>query len=374
MNKRLRTIARSTHIWIGLPLGLLFCLMGLSGSIILYRDAIEATLRPAWKAASGLRPASVLAEADRDMRRRWPAAAPSRISFPRAAGEPYEYQIRVGERAVHAYFDPATGEMLGTFETPWLDWVAGFHQNLLLPPSGRQLVGVIGIGLFLSSVSGLVIWFLRNRSWRNSFRIAWGASWNRLSFDLHRTIGFTANIFLLILSFTGICLGFPDTFRGLSEIVTGSSGARAARITVPPSAMRQSLDSYIRAAVFALPDSIVRELRFPQSADRPVVVRLWRRGDYREEGTNLVSLDPATARVIAVDTPQNWSPARKLASAPAPIHYAEWGGPVVKALWAMAGITPSILFVSGLWFWISGYRARTKTVKQAERPGVLAAR
>jgi hypothetical protein len=30
-----------------MPLGLLFCLMGLSGSIILYRDAIEASLRPA---------------------------------------------------------------------------------------------------------------------------------------------------------------------------------------------------------------------------------------------------------------------------------------------------------------------------------------
>jgi uncharacterized iron-regulated membrane protein len=370
----LRSGAKFAHIWIGIPFGLLFCLMGLSGSLILYRDAIEAALRPSWKATKLSNPASVLTEGDRNIRQRWPDATPNRITFPRVAGEPYEYQMRAGDRSIHAYFDAGTGELLGTFELPWLDRIAGFHQNLLLPPSGRQIVGVIGIGLFLSSLSGLTIWFLRNRMWLSTFRIAWGAPWNRLSFDLHRAVGFTANVFLLILSVTGICLGFPETFRGFSEIATGTTGARAPRITVQSATMKMPLESYIGAALESVPGGTVREFRFPQAADRPVVVRIWRKGDYRDEGSNQVSLDPPTARVVAVDKPANWSAARKLASIPSPIHYAEWGGPMVKTLWAIAGVTPLILFVSGFWFWFVGYRVRSRKVKRSEPAGVLATR
>jgi uncharacterized iron-regulated membrane protein len=116
---------------------LLFCLMGLSGSVTLYRDGIEDALRPAWKAARHSKPVFVLDDADRNMRRRWPDATPVQISLPGKAGEPYEYQIRAGDRPVHAYFDAATGELLGVFDLPWLDWITEFHQNLRLRPSGR---------------------------------------------------------------------------------------------------------------------------------------------------------------------------------------------------------------------------------------------
>ena len=72
----LRSGAKFAHIWIGIPFGLLFCLMGLSGSLILYRDAIETALRPSWKATKLSNPASVLTEGDRNIRQRWPDAMP----------------------------------------------------------------------------------------------------------------------------------------------------------------------------------------------------------------------------------------------------------------------------------------------------------
>jgi uncharacterized iron-regulated membrane protein len=367
----LRNTSKSWHIWLGLAIGPLFCLMGLSGSLLVYRDAIETAARPQWNAASQSKPVSILAEIDSQLRRRWPAAATNRIVFPRSPGEPYELQIRVGGEQIHAYFDPASGGLLGTFDLPWLDWIAGFHQNLRLPPSGRQIVGVIGIALFLSSLTGLSIWFLRNPSWRTIFRVGWTAPWNRLSFDLHRATGLAANATLLIISFTGICIGFPDTFRSFSEAVTGTTGARTARVSVQPSEMKQPLDAYIQSARAAVP-GVVREVRFPQSPDRPVTVRIWRKGEYREEGSNLISLDPATARIVAADTPSGWTAARKLASLPAPIHYGEWGGPLVRALWCLTGIAPTVLFVSGLSFWLAGYRARRRMSKRAEPAGVLA--
>jgi len=35
MKKNIRSVAKAWHVWLGLSLGLLFCLMGLSGSLIL---------------------------------------------------------------------------------------------------------------------------------------------------------------------------------------------------------------------------------------------------------------------------------------------------------------------------------------------------
>jgi uncharacterized iron-regulated membrane protein len=373
MKKILRSIARGWHIWLGLAVGVPFCLMGLSGSLIVYRDAIETAARPHWMAAGKVRPPSMLAEVDSQMRRRWPNAVPNRITFPRSPSEPYQFLIHDAAKQVHAYFDSGTGEFLGTFELPWLDWIAGFHQNLRLPPSGRQMVGAIGIALFLSTLTGLATWFLHNPAWSNIFRVGWKAPWNRFSFDLHRATGLAANATLLTVSFTGICIGFPETFRSFSEVATWTQGARAAHVSVQPSKMKQPLAAYVQSAQAAVPGQ-VRELRFPTSPDRPVTVRIWRDGDNREEGSNQVHLDPATAQVVAVDTQVQWTAARKLASLPAPIHYAEWGGPLVKALWCLTGLAPTVLFVSGLSFWLAGYRARRRTSKRAEQARVLATR
>ncbi len=365
MKPTLRIVTRNFHVWAGLTLGLLFCLMGLSGSLIVYRDSIEAALRPEWKATSHSRPESVLAEADARIGQRWPDAVRSRITFPQAGGEPYEYQIRVHKMPIHVYFDATTGELLGTWNLPWLEWITGLHQNLLLPPEGRQLVGFIGIGLFFSSLSGLTIWMLRSQSWKAIFRISWRASWNKVNFDLHRSIGVVANALLLVISFTGICLGFPDTFRAFAETVTGTSAARMTRISVQSSDMAKPLDAYLQAALGAVPGGTIRELRFPQEAGRPAVARIWLKGDYREDGSNnQVTLDPASARVLGVDAAANWTPARRIAALPAPIHYAEWGGPAVKMLWCLTGLTPSFLFLSGVWFWMTGYRARQKAATQ----------
>jgi uncharacterized iron-regulated membrane protein len=120
--------------------------------------------------------------------------------------------------------------------------------------------------------------------------------------------------------------------------------------------MKQPLDTYVQAAGQAISGGVIREFRFPQSPDRPVQIRVWRERDFRDEGSNQVSLDPASARIVAVDASANWSAARKLASIVSPIHYAEWGVPLVKAIWCLTGLTPTALLVSGFSFWLAGYR------------------
>ncbi len=359
MKRNVRAAAKLVHVWGGLTLGLLFCLMSLSGSLIVFRADVERALRPHWRAAGQTRPASPLLESEAAARRRWPAATFTRLTLPKAPGDPYEYEIRVDGRPLRAFCDAATGEVLGTFSLPWLDWITDFHHNLLLGRTGRRLTGVAGIGLFFSSLTGFVLWIYRNQPWTVLFRAGWRGPFRKRNFELHRAAGVFANVFLLLLSATGIGLAYPQTLRGAVETLIGKAASRPPRVSVPSSAMAQPLEAYVQAARAALPGGIVRELRFPSSAGSPVTARMWLPGDFRMEGSNQAALDPATARVLSVDSAAAWSTATRVTQSAGPRHDAEWGGAAVKVLWSLAGAAPAFLFLSGFWIWRAANRARS---------------
>ena len=225
--------------------------------------------------------------------------------------------------------------------------------------------------MFLTSISGLALWLWRgmihNGTWTSVFQIDWRRR-KTLNFQLHRLAGLAANVVLLILSATGITLGFPQTFRNLVE-------TKPPNVRIQKGGKRLPLESLIQAALHEIPGGQLREVRLPQNSTSPVTVRIWHAGDFRPEGSNQVTLNPATAAVLAIDRAASWTPAKRAIMAPTPIHFGEWGGRFVKALWCLAGIAPTLLFLSGFAIWWMGFRARRKvriTAKE-QAQGVLIA-
>jgi len=367
MKHIVRSVIKNIHVYLGLSIGLLFCMMGLSGSLLVYRAEIERALRPSWQAQGAARPALPISEAEHNVHNRWPAATVQRLVLPQDAKEPVEFLIRDNGTQTHVYCDAVTGEVLGTFEVAWLDWIVGLHHNLRLGPVGRQLVGTIGIALLLASVSGLALWLWRgmlgNGAWRTMLHINWSRPKTR-NLQLHRAAGLFANLFLLLQALTGITLGFPQTFRSAVELFTGQSTERPPRAKLQDKGPRQPLEVLLQAAVQEVPGGQAREVRLPQNDRGPVTVRVWHEGDFRPEGSNQVTLNSATAAVISVDRSANWSVARRIEMTPASVHYAEWGGGPVKAVWFAIGIAPTLLFVSGLAIWWTGYRARRQVAEK----------
>lgn len=357
MNGTFRIAAKTVHIWLGLAVGLPFCMMGLTGSLLVYRADIEKMLRPNWHAHSTTRSPQPLSEAERNIKARFPNSTLQHVSL-----SEFEFTIRDRGKQTHVYCDPLTGELLGTFKVPWLDWRVGLHHNLRLGPAGRQIVGAIGIALFLTSISGLALWLwrgvLRNGTWRSVFQIDWRRR-KTANFQLHRLSGLAANVFLLILSSTGIVLGFPQTFRSLVKEPT--------RVTVEKVGERLPLEMLLQSALREIPGGQAKELRLPQNNAAPVTVRIWHAGDFRPEGSNQVSLNPSTAAVLSVDRSADWSTAKRIVMSPTPIHYAEWGGGIVKALWCVTGIAPTLLFLSGFAIWWMGFRAAKRAPKQVSQ-------
>ncbi len=93
------------------------------------------------------------------------------------------------------YLDPPTGKVQEA--TPgggFIGWVRSFHENLTLREyMGREIVGLVGFAMLISSLSGIYLWWPA----RGRFREALGARPGlRLSRNLHYLFGIYGAIVL----------------------------------------------------------------------------------------------------------------------------------------------------------------------------------
>jgi uncharacterized iron-regulated membrane protein len=359
---------RTFHVWTGLTIGALFCVMSLSGSVLVLSPLIEGWLRPAWTPKSDARPSYVLTEASTNIAQQWPNARIGTVSFPAHPGSPIEVGVRIPDGdQLRIYVDARSGEVLGTFALPWLDWLTDLHHHLQVESVGKRIVGSIGICLILSSLTGLLTWAVRSSRWTRMFGKRRGTAWQFTKFDLHRSVGVIGNALLLFVSTTGVVISFPQTVSRLLGAPAEVARPPYPRIEGRPEnpLVQATLEKYLAAAERAVPGGTVRQLRIPPTPDRPVIARLWLPGDLQQTGSTRVSFEPGTARVLVVDKPAEWPLPKRIVRAATPLHYGEWGGISLRVLWFFIGLMPAVLYVSGVMMWWGPFQARRKAARAA---------
>jgi uncharacterized iron-regulated membrane protein len=242
------------------------------------------------------------------------------------------------------------------------------HRNLLSGKPGRSTVGAFGVVLFVLSATGILMWLLGARNWRAWISTPKATSTGRFNYELHRLCGLWAYGFLALISFTGAGLAWPDTFKSAVQALGGqSSSVRAPKVKAE---LQRPLAEYLRAGRDAMPDGVTTEIRLPESSldrpsqDRPsqdrsskdqpakgpVELRLHRAGDLAPSG-NRVYLNPSTAAVLAVDRVADRPLGARFLASLAPLHYGEFGGLPVKAVWSLFAVSPAALFITGVITW-----------------------
>jgi uncharacterized iron-regulated membrane protein len=373
MTRSFKPAMRSVHTWIGVLAGAFISVLGLSGSVIVFRPEIEqALLPPSGKVADAAHRVS-LDEASRQVRLVRPNAKIKRVRLPEAAGDPYVFQVESQQkRTERIVCDASTGRVLGALDASWLDWLVDLHHNALSGKPGRKAVGVVGIALFTLSIAGVLIWWIGAPNWRSLITVRRQGSSLRFHFELHRATGLWAYGFLALISFSGIYLAYPDTFRNALQQMTGAPFKEPAPRAAKGKARAMApLDDFVRAARAAMPDGAPIELRL-DSGKGGVDVRLSRAGDL-PPAANHVYLDPSSAKLLAVDRYADHPVGSRALASLTPIHYGQVGGTAVKIMWALGGLTPSVLFVTGLvaW-WRPSKRKRREAVAEVLRPEDLA--
>lgn len=351
-NRGLQQTLRTLHLWLGLIAGFFIVVMGISGVIVVFRPYIDGVAAPK---VSG-RPTNltaVQAALGADLTSVHTRARVTRIVFPESSTEPLLVQTESADKQrTQLFVDPASGTPLGTKpKIAWLDWTVDLHQNLLAGKTGRAVTGVIGIALFLMSVSGLISWLAGRRDWKRTLAVPQKAPFRRMNYEGHIWAGLWTNLLLAVISFTGIMLAYPNAFEQGIRMMS-SEQAPAARPTLNPGVHTlRPWSEYAQAAALALPGGVVRELRLPNNDRAPVSLTVWTPGDARPKGTNVVYLDPSTASVLAVEPSGALLSSKRIGDFADAIHKTELGGMPVRILFALIGIASVLLCFSGVQIW-----------------------
>src|SRR3546814_4659864 len=80
----------------------------------------------------------------------------------------------------------------------------------MLGRDGRSIVGWLGIAMLVLGSSGLVIWWPKSGQWKAAFMVRRTAKGLRLHRELHGMVGIWSLVIFMVVSFTGVYLGFPQ--------------------------------------------------------------------------------------------------------------------------------------------------------------------
>lgn len=353
----LRQIWRRLHLWIGIAAGLIFVLLGLTGSALVYQDEILGLLYPEMMHVAvqpqteTATPSQLIAAAQ--------AASNGRVTllrYPEAAGRSLQAVIALtGGGRQTLLLDPYAGRVIGPLPAGIFPWLFDLHAKLLLDRSGREIVGWFGLIFAISAITGIILWWplhpRRWRAWKQAFSLHWrNMSWFRRSFDLHKVGGAAVALPLLLLSLSGAAISFREAWLPLMTALGGVPQARpAATVAAGPA---KSIDALAAEAQRLMPGARLVFVSPPARPDAPTRIRLREAGEIHQNGRSYVLFDSA-GNVLDLQRVSQLPAANMVFDQlPYPLHTGYLFGETGRLIVFLSGLLPALLFVTGLYIWL----------------------
>lgn len=359
----LRQQIRQLHLWMGLSLGALFVLLGLTGSALVFYQAIDRALHPEIQlAAPGPAPDWQSPVWDRALATLY-AQWPQRHGTWRfeVTGEPGPIAARYmpggmghGAERHMIWLSPDGSQVLR--EAVWGDyamtWIYELHMELLGGAVGQAIVGWSGLAILLLVLcTGVWAWWPRG-SWAKALRFAPHAPPLRRLRDLHKLAGLIGLPLLLILVLTGVMLALPRQSNAALAPITGPVDKPLAVAAPPRHSPRMAIKPALAAAHAALPRARLVWIEIPPHGTGNYKLRMQQPGDPSPRFPHsFVHIDPVSGRVLGVEDAERAGATTTINNWLHPLHDGSIGGLGTRWLAFAAGLLPAFLFITGLLRW-----------------------
>lgn len=351
------------HRWTGGLLGLLLAMLGLTGAILVHKDAW--VLLPHARDAQVQDLGVVVGAVERLMAGSPP---PSSITF--ASGDFGLHRLRfTGEAG--AYADQA-GALVARWGSKWERpelWLFDLHHYLLAGETGALVAGwvaLIGLGFV---VTGLILWWTRRRMFE--FRL-WPARMDRPGIiRQHRDFGVVVAPLLTLSLLTGAML----TLRPVADLLLtpwGSSAELRASLAAPQAkggapAQQLNWTQILGEARRRFPGAEFRVLSLPQKPGGLISIRMRQPAEWLPNGRSTLWFNASDGRLVEARDALSMPPGVQMFNAVYPLHAAKVGGLSYRIIMTASGLSLCLLGTMSVWtFWFRRPRTRRSRNGRAE--------
>lgn len=366
----LKTVFR-WHLWLGLFSALFMFLVGMTGAVAVFMEEIDWLVTPALRAKSPAdapraTPDAIVAA----VQKAYPDARITSLGISARPAFCHVATVTAKPRgSMQVFIDPGTAEITGArrnsggYTSTVRNFIRQSHVRLLMGLWGRVFVGVMGVTLVLSCLTGLWIY----RGWiKKMFRLHLTGGWRKRPAwaELHKFIGVWSLLFNLVIGATGAVLGLENLANQINSHWLKPDAATAAKLAAAKSAVAKpsfavgeplSISQLLARAQQEFPDLAVRTIDLPARSNAPATLRgdvpsvLMMQSHVRRASS--LALDPVSGAVITRIDGRDATGWKRLYFTFDPLHFGYFGGMVTKVIWFILGLTPGVLALTGSVMW-----------------------
>lgn len=230
----MRKVFKQLHTWLSIPAGIIIIITCLTGAILVFQDEILELTNPSRYfvkevKAEPLSLDKLIPLVNQNLKK-------NTISNVKVSSDPkrtYVMQIANSFRE-SVFVNQYTGEIVGIYKTQgsFFYTVMQMHRWLMdgSRTAGKYAVGIATLLLVFILISGIIIWFPRNKkNLKKYFTIKKKNGKKRFLFDLHRVLGIYASLIIIVCCLTGLMWSFEwyrnSVLKLFGAEVTNTNGA-----------------------------------------------------------------------------------------------------------------------------------------------------
>lgn len=364
------------HSYLGISIGFVLALMGITGAIMAFDDEIMAAMSPGIvsvpaSTATPLMPDALLQKVH-EQRPGWRV---QRLQLPLQPGDA-AYLRMVEQGGAHArersYVDPYSGRLLGEARgQEFFGFVERLHRWLALPGGpnglGRTVTGIAALSLVFFAVSGLYLRFPRRPlDWRVWLTLDLRKRGQHLVHALHLVVGTWVLLFYLGFALTGLWWSYASYRSGVTWLLTGQTrhGVERPRGAAPEA--EASLDPAWRGFL-ALAGHDYRQATISlDGASAGIRIAALPASARFDRMTDDFSFDAVSGALLSQDRYADRPLGQIIASNILPIHRGTFFGRPGQIVMMLAAAAMPLFTVTGLLLYLG--RRRKRRALSAEAP------
>lgn len=344
------------HRWTGGLIGLVLAVLGISGALLVHRDAW--VILPHVNDAQVQTTAALAGAVERIMAD--PSARPQTILF---ADESFGLNRLTFRQGAGAYSDQA-GTVVQRWDSQWERpeiWLFDLHRNLFAGDGGETLGGIAAVtGLFFV-LSGTILWWRTRRTFE--LRLLPRRLSRPAILRHHRDLGIVAAPLLILSLLTGAML----VFRPMTGLILGPSAPAVidASLKAPdprPAALAAHPEwrKMIETARSHFPEAEVRSLSLPRDGNGLIALRMKKPEEWLPNGRTTLWFAADNGRLVATRDAARLPVQAKIYNLLYPLHAAKVGGLPYRLIMTISGLALGLLGSLTVWtFWFARKRPKT---------------